>query len=167
MRIHRTQNSCFAEFTQQISSVSTTEQFQAGVKSSLNGLRSKKSRLRRERAATEKCETARSEFFGANSKKRQSGICLQRFETLEKQIQFTRVCEDATFAGKVSIGMNYTTSADVDDGFGDRTPACRECTLPREDQNSRTYATIPGQTAIGPVLQLHIIQYLGINGIEI
>ena len=46
MRIHRTQNSCFAQFTQQISSVST-EQYQAGVKSSLNGLRIKKSRLRK------------------------------------------------------------------------------------------------------------------------
>ena len=37
------QNSCFARFTEQISSVST-EQYQAGVKSSLKGLRIKKSR---------------------------------------------------------------------------------------------------------------------------
>ena len=46
MRIHRTMNSCFAQCTQQISSVST-EQFQAGVKSSINGLRIRKSRLER------------------------------------------------------------------------------------------------------------------------
>ena len=44
MRIHRTQNFCFAQFTQQINSVST-EQSQAGVKSSVNGLHIKKSRL--------------------------------------------------------------------------------------------------------------------------
>ena len=51
--------------------------------------------------------------------------------------------------------------------FGDRTPPCREYTLPREDQNSRIYATIPGQTIIGPVLQVNIIRYLDISGIEI
>ena len=54
-----------------------------------------------------------------------------------------------------------------DDGFGDRTPACREYTLPREDQNSRNYATIPGQTTIGPILQAYIIRYLGISRIGI
>ena len=56
---------------------------------------------------------------------------------------------------------------DVDDGFGDRTPACREYTPPRENSDSRIYATIPGQTIIGPVLQVHSIQYIGINGIDI
>ena len=51
--------------------------------------------------------------------------------------------------------------------FGDRTSACREYTLLREDSNSRIYAAIPGQTIIGPVLQVHITRYLGISGIEI
>ena len=63
--------------------------------------------------------------------------------------------------------MSYKTIPDVDDGFGDRTSACREYTLPREDQNSTIYATIPGQTIIGPVLQVLIIRYLDISGIEI
>ena len=40
-------------------------------------------------------------------------------------------------------------------------------TLPREDQNSRVYPTVPGQTTIGPVLRVHIIRYLDIGGIEI
>ena len=93
--------------------------------------------------------------------------CLQRRETLEKEIQFSKVCEDATIARRVSTGMSYKTVPDVDDGFGDRTPACREYTLPREDQNSRIYATIPGQTMIGPVLQAHILRHLGISGLEI
>ena len=76
--------------------------------------------------------------------------CLQKFETLEKDIQFTKVCEDASFWRRVSIGMTYRTIPDVDDGFGDRTPACREYTLPRANSASRIYATIPGQTFIGP-----------------
>ena len=63
--------------------------------------------------------------------------------------------------------MSYKTILDVGDGFGDRTPACRENTLPREDQNSGIYATRAGQTTIGPVLQAHIFRYLGMSGIEI
>ena len=54
-------------------------------------------------------------------------------------------CEDAAFVRRVFIGMSYKTIPDVDDGFGDRTSACREYTLPREDpkfqdlcNNSRT-----------------------------
>ena len=35
------------------------------------------------------------------------------------------------------------------------------------DSDSRIFAAIPGQTVIGPVIQVHIIQFLGINGIEI
>ena len=49
--------------------------------------------------------------------------------------------------------MCYKTIADVDDGFGDRTPACREYTHPCADSDSRIYAAIPGRTFIGPVLQ--------------
>ena len=86
---------------------------------------------------------------------------------MEKYVQFITVCEDASFWRRVSIGMSYKTIPDVDDGFGDRTLACREYTLPRADSDSRIYAAIPGQTTIGPVLQVHIIQCHGINGIEI
>ena len=68
---------------------------------------------------------------------------------------------------RVSIGMSYKTLLGVDDGFGDRTPACWDYTLPRADSDSRIYAAIPGQTIIGPVLQVYIIQFLGIKGIEI
>ena len=63
--------------------------------------------------------------------------------------------------------MCYKTVADVDDGFGDRTPACRERTHPRADLNSRIYAAIPERTVIEPVLQVHIVKFLGTHGIEI
>ena len=51
--------------------------------------------------------------------------------------------------------------------FWDRTPACREHTDPRADADSRINAAIPGRTLIGPVLKVHIIQFLGTHGIEI
>ena len=57
--------------------------------------------------------------------------------------------------------MCYKTVADVDDCFGDRTPACREYTHPHDESDSRIYAAIPRRTLIGPVLQVHIIQFLG------
>ena len=74
--------------------------------------------------------TPRSENRASGNRLRE---CLQRFETLEKEIQFTRVCEDTTFTRRISLEMSYKTIPDVDDGFGDRTSACREYTLPRED----------------------------------
>ena len=55
----------------------------------------------------------------------------------------------------------------VDDGFGDRTPACQEKTHPRGDKDSRAYAAIPGRTKIGPVIQVYIVQFLGNYGLEI
>ena len=57
--------------------------------------------------------------------------CLQRFDTLKKDIHFARVCADATSARRVSTWTSYKTIPDVDDGFGDRTPAGREHTHPR------------------------------------
>ena len=58
-------------------------------------------------------------------------------------------------------------AANLDDGFGDRTPACREHTLPHANSDSRIFAAISGQTKNGPVLRVHIIQYLDINGLKI
>ena len=107
-------------------------------------------------------QTPRSDDLASGNRLRE---CLQNFETLEKSIQFSKVCEDTSFWKRVSIGMWYKTIADVDDGFGDRTPACRECTHPRADSDSRIHATIPGQTIIGPILQVHIIRYLGTHAI--
>ena len=175
MRIHRTQNSCFAQFTQQICAVST-EQFQAGVKSSLNGLLIKKSRpwnnsQQKQTSSNWKIVKPQELVQIPCIQNRASGNrlreCLQRFETLENGVQFTRVCEDATFAWKVSVGMSCKTIPDVHDGFWDRNRACREYTHPREDSNSRINAMIPGQTVYGPVLQVHITRCHDISGTEI
>ena len=43
---------------------------------------------------------------------------LQNFESLSKTIQFTKVCELASFWHGVEAGMSYKTIPDVDDGFG-------------------------------------------------
>ena len=59
------------------------------------------------------------------------------------------------------------TIPDADDGFGGRTPACREYTHPRDRANSRVYAAIPGNTIIGPVVQVYMVKFLDNYGIEI
>ena len=132
--LHTTQNSCFAKFTQQISSVSA-EQYQAGVKIQLNGLRIKKELTAEKSVAKENkqllknvkpqevsslVQTPRSDDGGLGNRLREQ---VQRFQPLEKEIRFARVCEDATFVRRVSIAMSYKTMPDVDDGFVDRTPS--------------------------------------------
>ena len=91
---------------------------------------------------------------------------LQKFESLSKTVQFTKVCEDASFWHRVSAGMSYKTIPDVDDGFGDFIPACREPTFPRTSPRSRAGAAILGGTLIGPVIEVHVVQLLGNHGLK-
>ena len=42
---------------------------------------------------------------------------LRNFEVLEKEIEFTEVCESVGFIRRVSVGMHYKTIHDVNDGF--------------------------------------------------
>ena len=67
---------------------------------------------------------------------------------------------------RVSIGMHYKTIHDVNDGFGGKTGACSECTLPREDPDSELIAWIGGHTNIGPVLQVRTICCFDQYGVE-
>ena len=138
MRTLQTQKSYFERFTQQISSV-LTEQSQAGVKSSVSGRerdltserfvtkKKKEQLLKKPQEVNSLVQTPRSNDPVSGKRLRE---CLQNFETLEKEIQSTKVCEDASFWKRVSIGMFYKAIADVDDGLGDRTPACREKNTP-------------------------------------
>ena len=91
----------------------------------------------------------------------------QNFETLKTEVQFTKHCQEAAFIREVAVGRFYRTALDVDDGLGDRTPACREYTGPRAHSDSRIFTAIKQRTIIGPFLQVHIITCLGTYGIEI
>ena len=91
----------------------------------------------------------------------------QIFETLETEVQFANICKDAAFICEVAVGRLYRTALDVDDGVGDRTPACREDTHPRAGSDSKLFASLRERTIFGPVLQVHIINFLFNYGIEI
>ena len=62
--------------------------------------------------------------------------------------------------------MKYKIIPDLDDGFGDIIPACREYVVLRLHLNSRLCAVIPGGTVIGPVLEVHIVLLHGKHGLE-
>ena len=169
----RTQNSYFESFTQQISSV-CTEQCLTGVKRT----RSKTERnvdfkfetteqtLKevRPREVNSLVQTSRDDRQASGNRLRDT---FRRFGKLDTETKFARVCGAAAFWELVSVGMRYKTVPDVDDDFGGRTPACREYTHPREQANSRVYAAIPGNTIIGPVLQVHMVKFLVNYRVEI
>ena len=63
--------------------------------------------------------------------------------------------------------MSHNSKPDKDDGFGDPIPLCREYTLPRANPLSRAYAAILGETIVGPVIEVHVVQMFGTHGLEI
>ena len=87
---------------------------------------------------------------------------LQRLEKQDTETLFAWVCGVAVFVRRVYFGMSYKNYS-----WGGRTPACSEYTHPREHTNSIIYSAIPGNTTIGPVLQVHMVNFLDNYGIEI
>ena len=92
---------------------------------------------------------------------------IQDLESLSETIQFTNVCELASFWYLVSTGVSHKTKPDEDDGFGEPIPVCRGYTLPRATPLSRAHAEIPGETIIGPVIEVHVMQVFGTHGLAI
>ena len=70
---------------------------------------------------------------------------------------------DAGFIHVVEIGQYFTTK-DTEEQFFAR--ACREYTLPREDEASQPKEWIQGNTKIGPVLEVATSCLHGKYGVE-
>ena len=83
------------------------------------------------------CKTPRNDEPASGSRLRE---CIQNFETLGKEIQFTRICENATFFHRVSFRMCYKTVPPVEDGFWRSNSSMQRVYTPRADSNSRFYA---------------------------
>ena len=71
---------------------------------------------------------------------------------------------DAGFVHVVEVGQYFMTK-DTEEQFFAR--ACREYTLPREDEASQPRGWIQGNTRIGPVLEVTTSYLYGKHGIEI
>ena len=124
MLTSRTQKPCFESSTQQASSVST-EQCPTGVK---NLVKTNETKTSEKFETTERTlkevrplevnslvQTPRDDQQASGNRSRDT---LQRFEKLDMETLFTRVCGAATFWELISVGMRYKTIPDFDDGFG-------------------------------------------------
>ena len=78
----------------------------------------------------------------------------------------SKFCMDAGFLNVVEIGQYFMTK-DTGDLTQFNTVACREYTLPREEEASQPKGWIQGNTKIGPVLEVATSYLHGKHGVEV
>ena len=90
----------------------------------------------------------------------------ERIERLSQQDKLSKFCMDAGFLNVVEIGQYFRTK-DTADLSQFHAVACREYTLPREEEASQPKGWIQGNTKIGPVLEVATSKLHGKSGVEI
>ena len=88
----------------------------------------------------------------------------ERIEKLSQQDKLSKFCMDAGFLNVVESGQYFRTK---DTGEQFYAVACREYTLPREEEASQPKGWIQGNTKIGPVLEVATSYLHGKYGVEI
>ena len=76
-----------------------------------------------------------------------------RIEKLSQQDRLSKFCMDAGFLSVVEIGQSFMTK-DTAEFSQFHAVACREYTLPRDEDTSEPQGWIRGNTQIGPVLEV-------------
>ena len=89
----------------------------------------------------------------------------ERIEKLSQQDKLSKFCMDAGFLNIVQIGQHFRTK-DTADLSQFHAMACREYTLPREEEASQPKGWIQGNTKIGPVLEVAASYLYGKHGVE-
>ena len=90
----------------------------------------------------------------------------ERIEKLSQQNRLSKFCMDAGFLNVVEIGQYFMTK-DTAEFSQFRAAACREYTLPRDEEASQPKGWIQGNTIIGPVLEVATCCLHGKCGVEI
>ena len=90
----------------------------------------------------------------------------ERIEKLSQQDKLSKFCMDAGFLNVVEIGQYFMTE-DTAESSQFRTVACREYTLPREEETSQPKGWIQENTKIGPVSEVATCYLHGTYGVEI
>ena len=90
----------------------------------------------------------------------------ERIEKLSRQDKLSKFCMYAGFLSVVENGQYFMTK-DTGDLTQFHSVACREYTLPREDEASQPKGWIQGNTFIGPVLEVATSYLHGKYGVEI
>ena len=91
----------------------------------------------------------------------------EQIEKLSQQDRVIKFCTDAGFLTTVEVGQYFMTKdAEEFSQFTDAA-ACREYTLPRDEDSSEPKGWIRGNTKIGLVLEVTTCQAAGKDGVEI
>ena len=78
---------------------------------------------------------------------------IQQIESLSPENRLSKFCKEAGFMRVVEVGQYFVTK-DTGDFRQFQSVACREYTLPRDDQASQPKGWIQGNMRIGPVLEV-------------
>ena len=90
----------------------------------------------------------------------------ERIEKSSQQDKLSKFCMDAGILKVVEIGQCFMTK-DTEEFSQFRAVACREYTLPRDEEASQPEGWIRGNTKIGPVLEVATCCLHGEYGVEI
>ena len=90
----------------------------------------------------------------------------ERIEKLSQQDRLSNFCMDTGFLNFVEIGQHFMTK-DTAEFSQFLAVACREYTLPRDEETSEPNGWIRGNTKIGPVLEVTTCCLHGKYGVEI
>ena len=90
----------------------------------------------------------------------------ERIKLLSQESKVSKLCLDAGFVHVVEVGQYFMTK-NTSDFRQFRAVACREYTLPRDDESSQPITWIQGNSRIGPVLEVTTSYLWGKYGIEI
>ena len=91
----------------------------------------------------------------------------ERIEKLQQQDRLSKFCMDAGFLNVVEIGQYFMTKDTSEFSQFTDAVACREYTLPRDEETSEPKGWIRGNTKIGPVLEVTTCCLQGKDGVEI
>ena len=91
----------------------------------------------------------------------------ERVEKLSQQDRLSKFCTDAGFLTTVEIEQYFMTKDTEEFSQFTDAVACREYTLPRDDETSEPKGWIRGNTKIGPVLEVATCCLQGKYGVEI
>ena len=91
----------------------------------------------------------------------------ERVEKLSQQDRVIKICTDAGFLNTVEVGQYFMTKDTEEFSQFTEPVACREYTLPRDENSSEPKGWIRGNTKIGPVLEVTTCYLQGKYGVEI
>ena len=91
----------------------------------------------------------------------------ERIEKLSQQDRLSKFCTDAGFLTTVEVGQYLMTKDTEEFSQFTHSVACREYTLPREEDTSEPKGRIWGNIKIGPVLEVTTCCLQGKYGVEI